>query len=69
MLADESMIVKVDQVREYKGIAYRLLSNAMYEAVNLPENSLLGGLYTTSSALFAAIDKLELVGKLSSKAA
>lgn len=57
----------IGQVKTYKGINYKMNNGGMYACVNLPENDVLSGLYTSHIALHAAIDALENERRLTNK--
>lgn len=54
-------------VKNYKGIDYKMTNLGMYQCINLPENAVLNGLFTSPTALHAAIDALENERRLANK--
>jgi hypothetical protein len=58
----------VGQIKNYKGIDYKMNNGGMYGCVGLPPNEALNGLYTSPQALHAAIDALEAKTELASNA-
>lgn len=58
-VVQEGNFALVGEIKEYKGVKYRMTQMGTYKCIDLPEGSDLAGTFTSTSALHELIDKRE----------